>query len=64
MKSLCKKYETATAGVESTEGPFKELTASLEKSKVREWTQLALRGERNRGEALDIYALRIDKGQH
>ncbi|KAG6377669.1 hypothetical protein JVT61DRAFT_14434 [Boletus reticuloceps] len=61
VKSLCRKYKTVAAGVQSTEEPFKELSASLDENKVREWTTLVLKGACNRGEALDIYALRMDK---
>ncbi|KAN0086260.1 hypothetical protein V8E55_007394 [Tylopilus felleus] len=49
-----KKYKSAAAGLEGTEAPHKELTASLDKNKV-------LKAEQERGEALDVYTLRMDK---
>ena len=62
VKALCKKHRAAVAGVESMQEPYRELTASLDQNKVTEWTQQALKAEHDRGEALDIYALRMDKG--
>jgi hypothetical protein len=48
--------------VEATRGPFEELTASLDDDKVRTWTKEAERADCERGEALDIYTLKMDKG--
>ncbi|KAG9317918.1 hypothetical protein JVU11DRAFT_2150 [Chiua virens] len=61
VKSLCRKYRNACTGLELTEGPFNQLTTSLHETKVMEWTQQALRAEYERGEALDVYAMRLDK---
>lgn len=57
-----RKYKDAVAGIEATEPSYKELTTSLDQENIREWTQQVLKAEENRGEALDVYALRTDKG--
>jgi hypothetical protein len=62
VKALCKKHKAACNGVEATRGPFEELTASLDDDKVRAWRKAAERADCERGEALDIYALKMDKG--
>ena len=62
VKTLCKKHKAASDGVEATRGPFQELTNSLDDCKVSAWTKEAERADHERGEALDIYALKMDKG--
>jgi hypothetical protein len=62
VKALCKKHKAACNGVEATKGPFEELTASLDDHKVRVWMKAAERADCVRGEALDIYTLKMDKG--
>jgi hypothetical protein len=44
------------------EGPFKELSSTLDAHKLRLWTKEAEKADNERGEALDVYNLRMDKG--
>jgi len=44
------------------EGPFEELSSSLDPSKLELWTKDAERADNERGEALDAYNLQMDKG--
>lgn len=43
-------------------GPFEELSLALDANKLRLWTKEAEKADNERGEALDIYNLQIDKG--
>ena len=43
-------------------GPFDELSSALDANKLRLWTKEAEEADNERGEALDIYGLQIDKG--
>jgi hypothetical protein len=45
-----------------TRGPFEELTASLDEVKVKQWKQAADDAASQRGDSLDIYTLKIEKG--
>lgn len=62
VKSLCRKHKAASQGLNVTKGPFEELAASLDNLKVEEWHKKVERAEQERGEALDIYMLKMDKG--
>ena len=62
MKHLCKKYEAACDGMNSTRGPFEELTDSLDLDKVKYWQEAAHNAASKRGDALDIYTLKMEKG--
>jgi hypothetical protein len=42
--------------------PFKELSSALDADKLRLWTKEAEKADDERGEALDVYSLQIDKG--
>jgi hypothetical protein len=44
------------------EGPFEELSSSLDPSKLELWTKDAEKADNERGEALDVYNLQMDKG--
>jgi hypothetical protein len=44
------------------EGPFEELSSSLDPSKLELWTKDAEKADNERGEALDTYNLQMDKG--
>jgi hypothetical protein len=43
-------------------GPFEELSSALDADKLRLWTEEAEKADNERGEALDIYSLQMDKG--
>jgi hypothetical protein len=43
-------------------GPFKELSSSLDPDKLALWTKDAEKADNERGEALDVYNLQMDKG--
>ena len=44
------------------EGPFKELSSTLDANKLKLWTKEAEKANNKRGEALDVYNLKMDKG--
>lgn len=62
VKSLCKKYKAASNGIDLTKGPFEELSQALRPEMLNLWTKEAEKAEQDRGEALDIYSLKMDKG--
>jgi hypothetical protein len=62
VKTLLRKLKAASNGVESMKGPFEELSSVLDIDKLRLWTKDAEKADNERGEALDIYNLQIDKG--
>jgi hypothetical protein len=62
VKTLLRKLKAASDGVESVKGPFDELSSALDADKLRLWTKEAENADNERGEALDIYSLQIDKG--
>jgi hypothetical protein len=43
-------------------GPFNELSSSLDFDKLKLWTEKAEKADNERGEALDVYNLQMDKG--
>jgi hypothetical protein len=43
-------------------GPFNELSSALDAGKLDLWTKEAENADNERGEALDIYSLQMDKG--
>jgi hypothetical protein len=43
-------------------GPFKELSSALDADKLRLWTKEAEKADSERGEALDVYNVQMDKG--
>jgi hypothetical protein len=45
------------------EGPFEELSSALDADKLRLWTKEAQKADNERGEALDIYNVQMDKGR-
>lgn len=44
-------------------GPFEELSSALDTDKLKLWTKEAEKADKERGEALDVYNLRMDKGR-
>ena len=62
MKCLCRKYDTAVDGMNLTKGPYEELSNSLDPDKVKCWREAADTAASTRGDALNIYTLKIDKG--
>ena len=42
--------------------PFEELSSVLDADKLRLWTKDAEKADNERGEALDVYNLQMDKG--
>ncbi|KAG1888625.1 hypothetical protein F4604DRAFT_1569672 [Suillus subluteus] len=59
--SLLKKYCHALQGISDTQGPYEELTRSLDLDDVQEWKKAAEKVAQDRGELLDIYQLKMDK---
>jgi len=62
VASLKKKLKKAEAGLEETRDAFEALTAALPSDKVNEWTMQEEQAMVTRGEALDIYDVRAQKG--
>ena len=62
MKCLCRKYATALDGVNLIKGPYEELSNSLDPDKVKCWREAADAVASTRGDALDIYTLKIETG--
>jgi hypothetical protein len=62
VKTLLRKFKAASDGVESMKHPFEELSSALNADKLRLWTKEAEKADNEKGEALDIYNLQIDKG--
>jgi hypothetical protein len=63
VRTLLQKYKRAIKGIDDTKVPFEELTSSLEVSKVSSWEKDETLAMEQRGEHLDIYQLKIDKGK-
>lgn len=63
VKSLLRKYKVALDGVQKTQGPYEAFSASLDPPRLKAWMEAAERADSERGEALDVYSLQIDKGQ-
>ncbi|KAG1877467.1 hypothetical protein F4604DRAFT_1680133 [Suillus subluteus] len=61
VKLLLKKYLQAAQGVSDTQGPYEELTKSLDLANVQEWKKAADQAAHDRGALLDIYQLKMDK---
>jgi hypothetical protein len=62
VKTLLRKHKAASNGVESMKVPFEELSCTLDATNLRLWTEEAEKADNERGEALDIYNLEMDKG--
>ena len=62
VKCLCRKYQAASEGINLTKGPFVELTESLDPDKVNGWQEAADNAAAQRGDALDIYTLKMEQG--
>jgi hypothetical protein len=62
VKTLLRKHKAASNGVESMKFPFEELSSALDPEKLILWTKKAKKADNERGEALDIYSLQMDKG--
>ncbi|KAG1803116.1 uncharacterized protein BJ212DRAFT_1304681 [Suillus subaureus] len=55
-------YDVASLqGVSDTQGPYEELTRSLDLDNVQEWKKAAEKAAQDCGELLDIYQLKMDK---
>lgn len=52
----------ASNGVESMKEPFEQLSSVLPSDKLKLWTKEAEKADTERGEALDMYSLQIEKG--
>lgn len=63
VKTLIKKHARAVKGVKDTKLPFDELTRSLDDNKVAMWERDEKLAMEKRGEYLDVYQLKIDKGK-
>jgi hypothetical protein len=62
VKTLLQKHKAASNGVKFMKVPFEELSCTLDADKLRLWTEEAENTDNERGEALDIYNLKMDKG--
>lgn len=62
MKSLLRKHKVALESIQTTQGPYEEFSASLDPCQLKVWMGAAESADSNRGEALDIYTLQMDKG--
>ena len=62
MMSLQKKYKVAVKCLREMEEAYEQLTSVIEPFKVSQWNLDASKAESERGEALDIYLLTMDKG--
>ena len=62
VKTLLRKLKAASNGAESMKVPFDELSSALDADKLKLWTEEAEKADNERGEALDIYSLQMDKG--
>ena len=62
LKCLCRKYQAACDGMNLTKDPFVELTESLDHDKVNGWQEAANNAAVKRGDALDIYTLKMEQG--
>ena len=62
VKTLLRKHKAASDGVESMKGPFEELSNAIGVKNLKLWTKEAEKADNERGEALNIYNLQIDKG--
>lgn len=59
---LRRKLKKALAGLEETKGPFESLTAFIPPKKIEEWKVQEEQAMLNRGEALGIFDVQIQKG--
>ena len=50
-------------GVQKTQEPYETFSASLDPPRLKAWMEAAERADSERGEALNVYSLQIDKGQ-
>lgn len=62
VKTLLRKYKLALDGVTTTKIPFEEFSTVLDLDKLKAWSEEAEKADEERGQALDIYALQMDKG--
>lgn len=62
VKTLLRKLKAASDGVKSMKVPFEELSSVLDAKILSLWTQEAEKADNERGEALDIYNLKMEKG--
>jgi hypothetical protein len=62
VNTLLRKLKAASKEVESMKGPFEELSSSLNQDQLKLWMKEAEKADNERGEALDVYNLRMDKG--
>jgi hypothetical protein len=49
-----RKFKAASNGVETVEGPFKELSSAIDADILRLWTKEAEKANNERGEALNV----------
>jgi len=60
---ITEKHRQAIHGVGETQEPYQKLTKSLCQSDIEEWTKASERAEFECGNLLDIYQLKMDKGE-
>lgn len=62
VKTLLRKLKAASNEVEYLKVPFEEHSSALDADKLKLWTKEAEKADNERGEALDIYNVQMDKG--
>jgi hypothetical protein len=62
VKTLLRKLKLASNKVEYFKVPFEEHSSALDADKLKLWTKEAEKADNERGEALDIYNVQMDKG--
>jgi hypothetical protein len=62
VKTLTRKFKAASHGVESMKEPFEELSSVANAKNLRLWIKEAEKADNERGEALDVYNLQMEKG--
>ncbi|KIJ58337.1 hypothetical protein HYDPIDRAFT_102895, partial [Hydnomerulius pinastri MD-312] len=62
-KTLLKKYKRALQGLNETQAPFEELGKNLSPEKIAKWTAEEATAAELRGDYLDIYQPKVEKGK-
>ncbi len=62
VKTLLRKLKAASDGVKSMKEPFKKLSFVLDAKKLKLWIKKAKKANNEKGKALDVYNLQMDKG--
>ena len=60
---LLKKYKRAKSGLTETKSAYDRLAESLDAVKVMEWKEQEQRAMEERGDALRIFEVKLEKGE-